>query len=208
MRAFGLYFLSVSLLACGGEGSNSNPAELTGTWQRFGPDGVTVREELTLNANGRFRYWENVDANEVTGTWDAGTRDMSLRTDNQAPDVLVEFTYYADATRLLYATLRPTGAANGMVGEWVGLLQMTELGSDGNPAASANGDLTTFLVRDDGTATMTVEHTDGAPTSVIDYTYTRVGSNEVELLANGAIEPVTWYVIDGLALGGTLYRRM
>ncbi len=194
----------VFVAACGSGAANQ---DLIGTWQRLRDD-ASLRDQYTFGRDGTFAFDElkpddPATEDHLSGTYQATDRTVVANV-TQARDgrpARLTFSWFANATSFSTAALLPTGAHQGIVGGWDGIVKIERLDE---PGSIPDGASTAQTFRADGTFTATTTRHDGSAATVVEGTYVEDPPGLFTATAVTATGPSVMIaqLIDGAALVG------
>ena len=197
---FGIGACAALLAAC--DATNTGD-DLAGSWERRREDGA-IRDRYLFRADGsltfdEFKPEDRASEDHITGTYTA-TDDTLVATGTNAKDGVrsqVTTTYYVNATMFATQAWRPTGAHQGIVGEWTGT---SKLEFPDEPARPAEGGTATYHFRGDGTFTAAGTRADGTVIEPEQGTYRQETPGVFQATSTGGTFSLSLQMIDDAAL--------
>jgi hypothetical protein len=197
---FGIAACAALLAACD---TTDTADDLVGTWERRRDDG-SVRDRYLFRADGsltfdEFKPDDRASEDHVTGTYTA-TDDTLVAAGTNAKDGArsqMTFTYYANATMFATQAWRPTGAHQGIVGEWTGTVKVE---FPDEPARPAEGGTATYQFRSDGTFTAAGTRADGTAIAAEEGTYSEETPGGFQAISTGGTFSHALQMLDDAAL--------
>jgi hypothetical protein len=191
---------------CGSQGGADQ--DLIGTWQRLRDDS-TLRDQYTFGQDGTFAFDEfKTDdpsaEDHMVGTYEAtdGTVVAAVTNTPDGQRARLTFSYYASPRSFSTGAFLPTGAHDGIVGVWRGVMTLELLDETGRPPQGAEE---TDTYRDDGTFQATMTPSDGSPAIAWQGTYAEDSPGIFTangITTDGAHRTATWQLLENATLVG------
>ncbi len=196
-----LPLVALGLAACGSPSAGELQA-VDGTWNRYHDDG-NIRDQFAFNGDETFSFDEYkedpADEDHVSGTYVVDEQELVMETQGGS----ARTSFYVNDGELLIDTFLPEQQTEGGIGRW----QRTSRQSA--PVVGIEvSEQTTVDIAADGTATwLTISDSDVVEDLAGTWEFQPPRTYRVSLSVGGAEFSMDMELVDGSALGGTLYER-